>query len=47
MFDCKNLVHPFQNDPGCSQLQRVMDNLLNSAAKIDNRTLAELLNFFK
>ncbi len=46
MFDCKNLVHPFHNDPGCSQLQRVMDNLLNSAAKIDNRTLADLLNYF-
>src|SRR5450432_2173054 len=46
MFDCKNLVHPFQNDPGCSQSQRVMDDLLNGAAKIDGRTLADLLNYF-
>ena len=46
MFDCKNLVHPFQNDPGCSQSQRVMDELLNGSAKIDGRTLADLLNYF-
>lgn len=46
MFDCKNLVHPFQNDPGCSQSQRVMDDLLKGSAKIDGRTLADLLNYF-
>src|SRR5450432_548803 len=46
MFDCNNLVHPFQNDPGCSQSQRVLDVLLNGSAKIDGRTLADLLNYF-
>jgi hypothetical protein len=46
MFDCKNLVHPFQNDPGCSQSQRVMEDLLNASTKIDGRTLADLLNYF-
>ncbi|HMC85427.1 MAG TPA: hypothetical protein VKI61_07870 [Chitinophagaceae bacterium] len=46
MFDCKNLVHPFQNDPGCSQSQRVMDDLLSGSAKIDGKTLADLLNYF-
>jgi hypothetical protein len=46
MIDCKNLVHPFQNDPGTSQSQRLVDELLSSAPKIDGRTLADLLNFF-
>src|SRR4029077_9554289 len=46
MIDCKNLVHPFQNDPGTSQSQRVIDELLSGSAKIDGRTLADLLNFF-
>ena len=45
-MDCKCLIHPFQNDPGTSQSQRVMDNLLSGAAKIDARTLADLLNYF-
>lgn len=45
-MDCDCLIHPFQNDPGTSQSQRVMDNLLSGAAKIDARTLAELLNYF-
>ena len=46
MLICNNLVHPFQNDPGCSQSQRVMEELLAGAAKIDGRTLAGLLNYF-
>ncbi len=45
-MDCQCLIHPFQNDPGTSQSQRVMDNLLSGAAKIDARTLADLLNYF-
>ena len=45
-MDCECLIHPFQNDPGTSQSQRVMDNLLSGAAKIDARTLADLLNYF-
>ena len=46
MFDCNKLVHPFQNDPGCSQSQRVLDDLLAGTTKIDGRTLADLLNYF-
>ncbi|MBC7423050.1 MAG: hypothetical protein H7334_06290, partial [Ferruginibacter sp.] len=46
MLICNNLVHPFQNDAGCSQSQRVMEELLAGAAKIDGRTLAGLLNYF-
>lgn len=46
MFDCECLIHPFQNDPGTSQSQRIMDELLDNAPKIDARTLADLLNFF-
>ena len=47
MINYENLVHPFQNDPGCSQSQRVLDNLLNGSTKIDGRSLADLLNYFK
>ncbi|HEV8084462.1 MAG TPA: hypothetical protein VGP55_14745 [Chitinophagaceae bacterium] len=46
MYDCECLIHPFQNDPGTSQSQRVMNELLSGAAKIDARTLADLLNYF-
>ena len=46
MFDCNNLLHPFQNDPGVSQRQRVIDDLLSGDAKIDGRTLADLLDYF-
>ncbi len=46
MYDCECLIHPFQNDPGTSQSQRVMDELLSGAAKIDARTLADLLDYF-
>jgi hypothetical protein len=46
MIDCKKLIHPFQNDPGVSQSQRVIDELLSGTAKIDGRTLADFLNFF-
>ncbi len=45
-MDCDCLIHPFQNDPGTSQSQRVMDSLLSGAAKIDARTLADLLDYF-
>jgi hypothetical protein len=45
-MDCDCLIHPFQNDPGTSQNQRVMDDLLSGAAKIDARTMADLLNYF-
>lgn len=46
MYNCECLLHPFQNDPGTSQSQRVMDELLSGAAKIDGRTLADLLDYF-
>ena len=46
MYDCDCLIHPFQNDPGTSQSQRIMDDLLGDAAKIDARTLADLLDYF-
>lgn len=45
-MNCECLIHPFQNDPGTSQNQRVMNDLLSDAAKIDARTLADLLDFF-
>ena len=45
-MDCQCLIHPFQNDPGTSQQQRVMNALLGDAAKIDARTLADLLDYF-
>src|SRR5579859_4264724 len=46
LLGCDNLLHPFQNDPGVSQSQRVMASLLNGPAKIDARSLADLLQFF-
>lgn len=46
MSDCQNLVHPFQTDPGVNQPQRVLDDLLSGSAKIDGRTMADLLNYF-
>lgn len=45
-MDCSCLIHPFQNDPGTSQRQRVMEDLLSGAAKIDARSLADLLDYF-
>lgn len=45
-MECKTLIHPFQNDPGVSQHQRVMDDLGAGAAKIDGRSLADLLDYF-
>ena len=45
MLDCTCLIHPFQNDPGTSQRQRTMEDLLAGAAKIDARTLADLLDY--
>jgi hypothetical protein len=46
MLDCKNLIHPFQEDPGVSQRQRVINELLSGDAKIDGRNLADLLDYF-
>jgi hypothetical protein len=46
MPDCKKMIHPFQTDPGTSQRQRMLEDLLSGPAKIDARTLADLLDFF-
>ncbi len=46
MINCNTLVHPFQHDPGVSQRQRVMNELLTGAPAIDGRTMADLLNYF-
>lgn len=46
MPDCKHITHPFQTDPGTSQGQRVLDDLISGNAKIDNRSFADLLDFF-
>ena len=47
MIDISQLTHPFQNDPGVSQRQRVMNELLSGAPSIDGRTLADLLDQFR
>ena len=46
MINCNDLVHPFQHDPGVSQRQRVMNELLTGAPAIDGHTMADLLNYF-
>ena len=39
-------IHPFQNDPGTSQSERVNTDLVDGDANIDGRTLADFLYFF-
>lgn len=46
MIDCKDLIHPFKDDPGVSQANRIDPELLTSKTAIDNRSLADLLDFF-
>src|SRR5688500_4000863 len=46
MFDCKCLIHPFQTNPGISQHQRIIDDLLSGTAKLDSRNMADLLDYF-
>jgi hypothetical protein len=43
---CDCLLHPFQNDPGVSQQQRLMEELLGGKARIDARKTADLLDYF-
>lgn len=45
-ISCKDLKHPFQNEPGTSQSQRVMEDLLSGTARIDGRSMADLLDYF-
>ena len=40
------MTHPFLTDPGTSQQQRIMQDLLSGDAQIDGRSLADLLDFF-
>jgi len=47
MENCCKLVHPFQNDSGVSQQQRMVKELLAGAPKIDGRSMADLLNYFR
>ena len=46
MPECKQMIHPFQTDAGTSQRQRLLEDLLSGTAKIDGRSLADLLDFF-
>lgn len=46
MIDCKKLIHPFKNDPGTSQRNRIDLELLSGKTSIDNRSLADLLDYF-
>ncbi len=46
MIDCKKLIHPFKNDPGTSQRNRIDPELLSGKTTIDGRSLADLLDFF-
>lgn len=43
---CDCLLHPFQHDPGVSQRQRVMEELLAGQPRIDPRKTADLLDYF-
>lgn len=45
-ISCKDLKHPFQHEPGTSQSQRVMEDLLSGTARIDGRSMADLLDYF-
>lgn len=45
-MDCDHLIHPFHDDPGVSQHQRMMEDLLSGSPKVDGRTLADLLDYF-
>ncbi|MBS1663833.1 MAG: baseplate J/gp47 family protein [Bacteroidetes bacterium] len=45
-MNCKALIHPFQNDAGTSQSQRVMEDLLDGPAQLDGRTMADMLGYF-
>lgn len=46
MIDCKKLIHPFKNDPGTSQRNRIDPELLTARTTIDGRKLADLLDYF-
>jgi len=45
-MNCKALIHPFQYDTGTSQSQRIMEDLLEGPARLDGRTIADMLGYF-
>jgi hypothetical protein len=46
MFSCDHLYHPFLNDPGTSQDQRLPAALSDDSPAIDDREIADFLNYF-
>jgi hypothetical protein len=46
MFSCDHLYHPFLNDPGTSQDERLPAALVADSPAIDNREISDFLNYF-
>ncbi len=46
MFSCDHLYHPFLNDPGTSQDQRLPAALSEDSPAIDSREISDFLNYF-
>ncbi len=46
MFSCDHLYHPFLNDPGTSQDERLPAALAEDAPAIDDRQVSDFLNYF-
>jgi hypothetical protein len=46
MFSCDHLYHPFLNDPGTSQDQRLPAALSEDSPAIDDREISDFLNYF-
>ncbi len=45
MFSCDQLSHPFLNDPGTAQSQRLLPGQLPAEMPIDGRQISDLLNY--
>ncbi len=45
MFCCDHLSHPFLNDPGTAQSQRLLPGQLPAEMPIDGRQISDLLNY--
>src|ERR1700735_2450278 len=46
MFSCDHLSHPFLQDAGTAQDERMPANLGDGNAPIDGRRISDLLNYF-
>jgi hypothetical protein len=46
MFSCNHLNHPFLNDPGTSQSERLPAALMEDSTPIDGRQISDFLNYF-